>query len=236
MGSKRIWTVTVIVLGLIGIVNLYLALIWSPPEQQMGNLVRIMYFHVSSAWIAFLSFFITFVAAVMSLFRKQSRLFWDRYAVSSAEIGVLFTSLTLISGSLWAKPIWNTWWTWDPRLTTTLILWFLYIGYLLLRGTIESVERRIRASAIYAIIAFVDVPIIHESVTWWRSIHPTVIDETGFHMPSAMVLTLMFGFFAFLCIYAVLLQLRVRYESGKHQLAMLRQQYADARAYLERGR
>lgn len=236
MFSKRLWTAILIVFCIIGFVNLYLALIWSPPEAQMGNLVRIMYFHVSSAWIAFLAFGVTFAAAVLSLVRKRSRLFWDRYAVSSAEIGVLFTSLTLISGSLWAKPIWNTWWTWDPRLTTTLILWFLYIGYLLLRGTIDGVELRARASAIYAIIAFVDVPIIAESVTWWRSIHPTVVDSTGFHMPGTMVVALMFGFFTFFCIYLVLLQLRVQYELGKSQLAVIRQQYADVRAGFERGR
>lgn len=234
MVSKRPWLI-VAPLFIIGIINLYLALIWSPPEAQMGNLVRIMYFHVSSAWIAFLAFFITFACAVLSLIRKPTRLKWDRIAVSSAEIGVFFTSLTLISGSLWAKPIWNTWWTWDPRLTTTLILWFLYIGYLLLRGTIEGAERRARASAIYAIVAFVDVPIIHESVVWWRSIHPTVIDSTGFHMPPSMVITLMFGFVAFLCLFLVLLMLRTRYETGRMHLAMLRQQYAEARAMLERG-
>ncbi len=236
MRLNKLWTPAVILLGFIGLLNLYLALIWSPPEAQMGNLVRIMYFHVSSAWIAFLACFVSFVGAVMSLVQKKHRIVWDRYAVASAEIGVLFTSLTLVSGSLWARPIWNTWWTWDPRLTTTLILWFLYVGYLLLRGTIESVERRIRASAIYAIIAFIDVPIIHESVTWWRSIHPSVINETGFNMPGPMVVALLFGFFTFLCIYAVLLQLRVRYEAGRYQLAMLRQQIVEVRATIEGSR
>ncbi|WDM03088.1 cytochrome c biogenesis protein CcsA [Alicyclobacillus cycloheptanicus] len=194
----------------------------------MGNLVRIMYFHVSSAWIAFLAIGVTFVCTVLYLFTRNLR--FDRIAVSSAELGLFYTSITLVTGSLWARPIWNTWWTWDPRLTTTLILWFLYLGYLLLRGTMEGVERRARISGIYAIIASIDVPIIHMSVTWWRSIHPNVINESGFNMPGPMVVALMFGFFTFFCIYVLLLVLRVRLESQRARLYALREQVRDIRA------
>lgn len=185
----------------------------------MGNLVRIMYFHVGSAWLAFLSFFVTFLFGLLYLIKR--RLWFDAVSVASAEIGVVYTSVTLVTGSLWARPIWNTWWTWDPLLTTTLILWFLYVGYLLLRGTIAGVERRARVASIFSIIAFIDVPIIHMSVVWWRSIHPQVIDQTGFHMPGPMVLTLMFGFVTFMLIYLVFIAIRVQLHMGRYRLQVL---------------
>lgn len=216
------------VLGVLVLVQFYLALIWSPPEQTMHDLVRIMYFHVASAWIAFLSFFVTFLFALLYLVRRNVT--FDRIALCSAEIGVMYTTVTLISGSIWGKAVWQTWWTWDPRLTTTLILWFLYVGYLLLRGTVMGRERRALVSSIYALIAAVDLPIIHMSITWWNSIHPAVIDSTGFHMPGSMTFTLMFGFFVFFGIYLLLLRLRLRYESQREQLFLLRQQVREARA------
>lgn len=212
---------TLMMLGLLacfGLVDLYLAFIWSPPEAYMHDLVRIMYFHVSSAWVAFFSFFVTFVYALLYLIRRKP--LYDSISVSAAEIGIVYTTFTLITGSLWGKAVWQAWWTWDPRLTTTLILWFLFVGYMLLRGTITGLERRARLSAIYAIIACGDIPIIHMSVTWWRSIHPTVIDETGFNMPGKMIVALMFGFVTFLFLYFVILIIRVRLES--HNLALLK--------------
>jgi len=226
MGRKT--SILIAVCGVFVFLDIYFALIWSPPEQQMHDLVRIMYFHVSSAWIAFFAFFITFACAVVYLFTR--RIVFDVFAHASAEIGVLFTSITLITGSLWARPIWNTWWTWDPRLTTTLILWFLYIGYLLLRGTIQGIEQRARVSSIFAIIAFVDVPIIHMSVTWWRSIHPNVINETGFNMSGPMIFTLMFSFVTFMFLYAVMLLLRARQEQQRYQLFNLRRTLLELRA------
>ncbi|WP_054970952.1 cytochrome c biogenesis protein CcsA [Alicyclobacillus ferrooxydans] len=218
----------VIAVAVLGFLCQYFALIWSPPEKTMGNLVRIMYFHVGSAWIAFLAFFVTALFAVIYLIRRN--LLFDRIAVASAEIGVVFTSFTLITGSLWAKPIWNTWWTWDPRLTTTLILWFLYVGYLLLRGTIEGLERRARISGIFGIVAFADVPVIHFAVEWWRSIHPQVIDETGFNMPGTMIFTLMFAFAVFFVIYLLLLVLRTRQETQKQRMFLIRQGLQELRA------
>jgi heme exporter protein C len=220
------------ILGLVGLLNLYLALIWSPPEAQMGNMVRVMYFHVCSAWIALVAFFVTFLCSCLYLRFRNVRL--DEYAHASAEIGVVFTTLTLISGSLWGRAVWNAWWTWDPRLTTTLILWFLYVGYLLLRGTIAGMERRARVSAVYAIVAFVDVPIIHMSVTWWRSIHPNVIDDSGFHMPGSMVVTLMFGFVSFLFLYLLLLYARTRQASQQRKLIRLRQKMRELEAGMGR--
>jgi len=217
-------------LGVLGLLDIYFALLWSPPERQMGNLIRIMYFHVGSAWIAFLAFFVTFVCSILYLLRRN--LLFDRIAVSSAEIGVVFTTLTLITGSLWARPIWNTWWTWDPLLTTTLILWFLYVGYLLLRGTMAGMERRARISAVFGIVAFVDVPIIHFAVEWWRSIHPLVIDNTGIYMPGKMLFTLMFGVVTFFLLYLLLLYMRSRQETQRVYLYTLRERVREIRAEL----
>jgi heme exporter protein C len=222
------------VAGALGFAFMYLALIWSPPEQQMGDLVRIMYFHVASAWTALCAFFVTFVAALGLLLRGGER--WDVVSACSAEIGLVYTTITLVTGALWARPIWNTWWTWDPRLTTTLILWFLYAGYLLLRATLTGYETRAKISAAYAIIAFIDVPIIHMSVTWWRSIHPSVVDDSGFHMPPSMAGTLMFGFLSFFLLYLLLLWLRARGAWQKLEILRLGQAVRGLRLREERGR
>lgn len=227
---KKVAYVGTGLLGVLGLLDIYFALLWSPPERQMGNLIRIMYFHVGSAWIAFLAFFVTFVCSILYLLRRN--LLFDRIAVSSAEIGVVFTTLTLITGSLWARPIWNTWWTWDPLLTTTLILWFLYVGYLLLRGTMAGMERRARISAVFGIVAFVDVPIIHFAVEWWRSIHPLVIDNTGIYMPGKMLFTLMFGVVTFFLLYLLLLYMRSRQETQRVYLYTLRERVREIRAEL----
>jgi heme exporter protein C len=217
----------VAVVGVWMLVFLYWALVVSPPEAQMGDLVRILYVHVASAWTALLAFTVTFFASIAYLVRRQP--FWDWIALAAAEVGVVFTSFTLVTGALWGKPVWNTWWTWDPRLTTTLILWFLYVAYLLLRGTIDGVERRARVAAVYAIVAFVDVPIIHMSVTWWRSIHPSVIDDSGFHMPASMTAPLLTGFIAFLLWFSLLLWLRVRLEASRAEALILREAVRQAR-------
>ena len=220
--------IAVLAVAVIGLFCQYFALIWSPPEKTMGQLIRIMYFHVGSAWIAFLAFGVTALFALLYLIRRK--LVLDRIAVASAEIGVVYTTFTLVTGSLWAKPIWNTWWTWDPRLTTTLILWFLYVAYLLLRGTVEGIERRARVSGIFGIIAFADVPVIHFAVEWWRSIHPQVIDDTGVNMPGSMLFTLMFALGAFFVIYLLLLVLRTIQEAQKQRLFLIRQGLQELRA------
>jgi heme exporter protein C len=186
--------------------DLYLVLIWSPQEKMMGNLIRIMYFHVASVWVAYMAFAVTLVAGLLYLVRPNIKL--DELAGSSAEIGVLYTTVTLITGSIWAKPVWNTWWTWDPRLTTTLLLWLLYILYLLLRGLFTNVTYRARATSIVSILAFADIPVIHFAVEWRKSIHPQVIDESGVFMPSTMIFTLIFTCVTFSILYLVLLFLR----------------------------
>ncbi|MER3448415.1 MAG: cytochrome C assembly protein, partial [Chloroflexota bacterium] len=159
-----------IVTGLSLIAALYGALVYAPTERIQGPVQRIFYFHVPSAWVAYLAFFVVFVASIAYLWRRSA--FWDRLGRASAEVGVAFTTLTIITGSIWARPIWGTWWTWDARLTTTLILWFIYLAYLALRSYVSDPNRAARYAAILGIIGFVDVPIIHMSVVWWRTLHP----------------------------------------------------------------
>lgn len=191
--------------ALLLLAGLYLALVYAPPERTMGEVQRIFYFHVASAWNAFLAFFVVAGTSVAYLITRQPR--WDHLAHASAEVGVLFTTLTLMGGTLWMRPVWNTWWTWDPRLTTTLILWFIYVGYLLLRSLTEGAERRARYAAIFGIIGFVDVPIVYLSAVWWRTIHPSPT-ETSFASP--MVLALVVNVIAYTALYVYLASFRSR--------------------------
>src|SRR4029079_18503072 len=147
----------------------------APADAEQGNVQRIMYVHVPSAWLAYLSFFVVFIASIAYL--RTSKIRWDRIAAASAEIGVLFTGLAIALGSLWGKPVWGTWWTWDPRLTTTAVLLLIYIGYLAIRRVTDNPTRRARWAAVIGIVGFIDVPIVHLSVIWWRSLHqgPTLL-------------------------------------------------------------
>lgn len=199
---------------------LALAFLYAPTEQVMGDVQRIFYFHVASAWNAFLAFAVVFVASIGFLRSGTRR--WDNIAYSSAEIGVVFTTITLITGPIWARPIWNTWWTWDPRLTTTLILWFIYIAYLVIRSSAESSQQQARLAAVFGIIGFVDVPIVFMSTRWWRSIHPTLIQADKMNMDTSMLLTMIVAVVAFTILYAFLLNYRLRLEALGQRLEVLK--------------
>ena len=215
-------------LGIGMVVSQYLDFIASPPEAQMGNVVRIMYFHVASAIVAFTAFGVTAVFGVVFLLRKKW--IWDQMARVSAEIGLVYTTFVLLSGSIWGDAVWNTWWTWDPTLTTTLILWFLYLAYQLLRASIADRERAAKVASVFGLIAAVDVPIIHQSVTWWRGIHPNVITPQGFNMPASMVVALLFSFAVFLGLYLVILWITTMIARDRDQLNELREQARNALA------
>lgn len=205
---------------LIGI-QFYMSLFYAPTEKFMGHIQRIMYFHVPSAFVAFAAFGIVFGAGIMYLYSKNKR--WDYLAVSAAEIGVIFTSFVLISGSLWARPVWNAWWVWDdPRLVTSLILWFIYIAYLLIRNSVKGEERVRKFAAIFGIIGFLDVPLVYFSVKWWRTIHPKVIDEQGVHMPPEMAQTLFYSIFAFFVLFVTILLYRYILESQREKIKTLK--------------
>ena len=186
-----------------------LSLVVSPPDAEQGRLIRLMYVHVPAAWVAYLAFAVVFVSSIAYLVTRKTR--WDRLAAASAEIGVLFTALTIVLGSIWAKPVWGTWWTWDPRLTTTAILLLIFVGYLAVRRLPDSPARRARWAAVVGIVGFVDVPIVHLSVRWWRSLHQAPARLIGVPDVSPMMgAALGIGFLAFTIAYVYLIAVRLR--------------------------
>ena len=188
------------------------------PDRVQGDAARIVYFHVPMAWVAFLAFFVVFAASVAFLRTRNPR--WDRLGRASAEVGVVFTTLVLITGAIWGYPIWGTWWSWDPKLTTTLILWFMYLAYLMVRSYAEP-PRGARYAAIVGIVAFVDVPIVYLSSYWWRTLHPQpVIGPLAEQQPSASIvgLLLLLSVVAFTVVYVFLV--RVRYEIERTEASL----------------
>jgi len=194
-------------------VALWMALIWSPPDAAMGNVVRILYVHVANAWLAYLAFVVVFLASVAYLWTKRP--LFDAIAVASAEIGVLFTGLTLVLGSIWAEPTWGVWWSWEPRVITTAVMFAMYIGYLLLRNLSSDLERRATRAAVLGIVLVVDVPIVHLSVTWMNALHqlPTVLrPDLSPTLDPRMLASLIAMTIAFTIVYAYLMTARVDIE------------------------
>jgi len=187
---------------------IYTIFFYAPTEIMMGIVQKIFYFHLPMAFMAFLSYFVAFVCGVLYLIKKDIK--WDIIGSASVEIGVVFTTLVLITGSLWARPIWNTWWTWDPRLTTSFILWLIYVAYLILRASVEQVDRRATFCAVMAIVGFIDVPIVFLSARLWRTIHPVVIKSRSIDIEPAMLTTLAISMAAFLLFWLTLLRIRSR--------------------------
>ena len=200
------------VLSLITIISIPIGLLfafkYALTEVQMGLIQKIFYFHVSSAWIGFFAFFVTFLSSI--LFLSLKKFIFDDIAQASAEIGLLFTTIVILTGPMWAKPVWGTYWTWDPRLTTTLILWFIYVGYLMLRNFIEDMDRRAKFSAAIGIVGFIDVPIVFLSIRWWRTIHPNVVQKGGGGLESSMLVALLVCVGIFTILFFALLVRRVR--------------------------
>ena len=188
--------------------GLWMVFVYAPRERVMGEIQRIFYFHVASAWLAMFAFLVVFIFSIMFLWKGELR--YDRIAVASAEIGVVFTTIVLVTGSLWARPIWNTWWTWDPRLTSALILWIMYLTYLILRGNLPESQKKLQFSAVYAIVAFLDVPIVFFSIRWWRTIHPVVISSKGMNLAPEMIVTMAVSCVAFTFLYFLLLRFKLR--------------------------
>jgi heme exporter protein C len=202
------------------ILSLYLAFIYAPTEVVMGHIQRIFYFHMGAVWVATIAFTVVFIASIQYL-RKESR-FWDILALSSAEIGILFTTLTIITGSIWAKPVWGTWWTWDPQLTTTFILWILYVAYLMLRSATGSNLKQAKFAAVFGIIAFIDLPLVYLSVRLMRGISPVVFGGRGGGIAPRMMFTLAVCLITFTILYTVLLKHRMNVEEMKDEVARLK--------------
>ena len=220
--------ITVIVVGMMIFAG-YAALFIAPDERTMHEIQRIFYFHVPSWSASFTAFFISFAASIAYLSSKRDQFDW--LAVSAAEVGVIACTIGLITGPLWAKPVWGVWWTWDARLTTTFILWLLYISYLLLRGLIEEPGRRATLSAVFGVFAFLDVPLVYVSNRLWRTQHPAPVmfGGPGSGLDPTMGKVLGFCIVSGLCLMVLVLADRYRLESLRHELEELRQE-AETRA------
>ena len=186
-----------------------------PADAAQGDVQRIMYVHVPIAWLAYLAFLVTLIAGALYLRHRELR--HDRIAVASAEIGLLLTGLTIVVGAIWGKATWGKWWDWDPRLTTTAILFVVYAGYLLLRQSIGDRHRRARLAAIFGIVAFLNVPIVHFSVLWWRGLHqpPTVIRPGDPTIDHLLLAELLASVVSFTIVYVWLLRQRVHLEEAR---------------------
>ena len=230
-GSRILGAVVVVAT----VVFLFVALVASPPDTQsenaMGQLVRIMYVHVPAAVACYLAFFVTAVGSVGYLRKRTEG--WDLLAAASAEVGVVFTALTLVTGSIWGHIAWGTWWEWDARLTSTLVMFLVYIGYLALRSAIVDPVVRAKRAAIVGLVAFANVPIVHYSVEWWRSLHqgPTIsrFDPT---IDGLKLFALMFGMLLGIAVYAWLMihRFRMQFVAARMEERGLEQALAERRA------
>ncbi len=200
------------------LVALYMVFIFAP-DTESGVVQRIFYFHIPLAWIAFLAFFVVFGSSIMYLWKRDKK--WDAIASSSAEVGLVFTTLFLLTGSIWAKPEWGVWWTWDSRLTSSLILWLIYIAYFIVRSYISEEQRRARFAAIVGIIGFIDVPVIALAITLWRTQHPGPVIFEGGLVPE-MVWTLLVSIAAFTALYFLLFNYRVLIKQDEDELNRLK--------------
>lgn len=192
----------------------YLALVFAPTERVMGAVQRVFYFHVATAWVGLLGFVAAGVSGIIYL--RTQDLKWDLVEQAAVEISLVFFFITIILGSIWARPIWNTWWTWDPRLTSASIVELIYLAYLMLRQGIEDPDRRARFGAVYTLVGAISVPITFVSIRLFRTIHPVVIGnesaaaEGGFAMTSDMKIAFFFALFAFTIIFIDLFWNRIR--------------------------
>src|SRR5947207_11610102 len=194
---------------------LYEALVAAPTEQTMGDVQRIFYYHVPSAATAFLLFAVNFVASIVYLARRSARA--DALAVTTAEVGVVFCTVVLVTGPLWARPVWGIWWTWDVRLTSTLVLWLIYLSYLMLRRFSTSGQTPVLAAAL-AVFGALDVPLVYYSIRIFRTQHPQPVVGGGGSIDPRMLHVLLINWFAFLCLAALLCWSRYRLEYMRREL------------------
>ncbi len=222
--SPRRWVDDLLGVGaLVGMVGaLWLIFVYTPLELVQGAVQKVFYIHLASIWNAYASFLLVFVASILYLRRPSAAT--DRFARAWAEIGVVFTTITLISGAIWGKPIWGTYWSWDARLTTTLLLWLIYVVYLMLPSFMDDPERGRRYAAVVGVIGFVDVPIVHMSVRWWRTLHPDpiVANLEGPDLPASMWYTVLYCIVVFTVLAVYLVRQRMQIDELRATLARLR--------------
>ncbi len=186
--------------------TLYMIFLWAPTEQNLGVSQRIFYFHVPLGWLGMVSIVIVAFASIMHLVTGRER--WDSLAHATAEVGLIAATLIIVTGSIWAKPVWGVWWTWDAKLTTTLILWFIYVGYLMVKAYAPAGSQGRRFASVVALIGAIDAPIIYFATVWWRTAHPELnigpLAESG-GLDSRMALTFLVSLVAFTVLYVYLL-------------------------------
>ena len=207
-------------------IGTWMVLFYAPMEAVMGNVQRVFYFHVAAGWLGMIGFLLAVVSGIA--FLRTSDRKWDLIGLAGIEVGLIFSMVNIVTGSIWARPIWNTWWTWDPRLVTATIMELVYISYLMLRQGIDDPDRRARFGAVYAIIGFVSVPLSFLSIRIWRTIHPVVINSgdsaaTGsFDMTDPMRTTFFFGLFVFTVLAIDLIWHRIRLGYLKDKVEQLK--------------
>jgi heme exporter protein C len=212
---------------LVGMVlALYMAFIGAPRERTMGDLQRIFYFHVPAGMMGLAAFAVNFFASLMYLIKKDRK--WDNLALSATEVGLMFFTIVLVTGPIWAKPAWFVWWTWSPRLTSSLVLWMLYLAYMLVRNYVPDPERKATMSAVFGIVAFVDAPIVWFSIRWWRDQHPSAMLESG-DLAAAMRPAFFTCAAAFLILLVVLIRRRYFLESARLEAERLERMIDQAR-------
>ena len=202
--------------------TLYLVYFWVPTEQNLGVSQRIFYFHVPLGWIGMVSIIVVMVASILHLATGHQK--WDDLAYSTAELGLIYASLILVTGAIWGKPVWGVWWTWDPKLTTTLILWFIYVGYLMVRAYGPAGGQGKRFASVIALIGAIDAPIIYKATDWWRSAHPD--NNIPSDLDGRMLLTLLVSVVTFTVIYIYLLIERYSLRKSESDLDELHQRLA----------
>ena len=206
----------------------YLALVFAPTELVMGDVQRVFYFHIGTAWTALIGFILAAVFSVSYLITKNLK--WDRLEVAAIEVSMVFFFITIVLGSIWARPAWNTWWTWDPRLTTAAVTELIYAAYFMLRQGIDDPERRARFGAVYALIGGLSAPITFFAIRFFRTIHPVVIGGTnaeaegGFSMTADMRVAFFFALFAFTVIFIDLFWHRIRLGELQNKVEQLKLQ------------
>ena len=215
----------IVILGLaviLTLISIYLALIYTPPHETMGDVQRIFYFHVASAWISYLAFGVTFVAGLLYLKSKDLR--WDTIAYGSAEIGIIFCTLGIITGSLWAKPVWGVFWRWeDIKLFITLVLWLVFIAYLALRANAKSRTSKANLSAVFGIIGVICIPLSFGANRIWQQYHPTILVSSEGSLQASMAFALVVAVFAFTFLYLYLLLLKVDLERMRDTIEDIKQ-------------
>ena len=202
--------------------TLYMVYMWVPTEQNLGVSQRIFYFHVPLGWIGMVSIIVVAVASLLHLYTGKQK--WDDLAYSTAELGIIFASLILVTGAIWGKPVWGVWWTWDAKLTTTLVLWFIYVGYLMVRAYGPAGTQGRRFASVIALIGAIDAPIIYKATDWWRSAHPE--RNVPSDLNEQMALTLLVSVVTFTTIYVYLLMERYSLRRSESDLDELHQRFA----------